>query len=204
MTKISTANVAEAIATFEANIDDRLSYEKSNSDNILSITKNFNTKVRKRANAATLTFFLKQKIDLNFMNKHNIQTKRMNVYACEKVCKLVDHINIDEYSRAIFKAARKLQENDSYLTREDAKHVCCTNHDTVKGERAALLADCRIQKLKSASTVSTQHSSSLHAMQTAHMLTVSRDDANNEIFVLDADNAHVKKLIAAIDKQDAA
>lgn len=198
MSKITKAMIAEARDVVARNFEARREYERSKNENNENIQKNLR-KYEKNVTDATLTLFLQQKIDLNFMNIHERSTSRLNVYCVEKVTRLDSAFSLDAFTKHVLLSMRALQQNDMIMTHKDAQSACTLACST-DATKEKILKTTKRQLHIAANTASTQSSSSLNALVHLKLARETRDENNKIAFVLDLENAHVKKLFEQLDK----
>lgn len=199
MTKFDAKAIAAAQETLTTNFETRKQHEIEKNASNASMQKSLNKMIDKQINQATALFLLQNDVDLNFINSNKIKSNRYNEKAAVKVFDLIDHINIDLYSRHLLLAMRALEDENILMTDElalDALRTVKTKQSKVKALDAV-----RMNEIKSESTISTQKSSSLRAMLTVKLIRVEKNDANKTVYRLNKSNAHVKKLFASFDKQ---
>lgn len=119
-----------------------------------------------------------------------------NVYSVEKVHDIArsDKMNfLSIYCNALFSSAIALEKAEIEITRDVVASLCSND---IKTKHDAKIKASRVQTTKSASTVATQHNSTINAFLALHMLHVTRNASNDECFTLNRENAAIKQIAA--------
>lgn len=121
----------------------------------------------------------------------------LNVYSVEKMFDIVAFATsagrMSQYCNALFDSALALEKAQVEITR-DVVASLCTND--IKCKYDAKIKTTRVQKAVSKSTIATQHNSTLNAFNALHMLNVTRNANNDDVFTLNRDNAIVQAIAA--------
>jgi hypothetical protein len=120
-----------------------------------------------------------------------------NVYSVEKAFDIVAFAcsasRMSQYCNALFDSALVLEKANVEITR-DVVAALCTND--IKTKFDAKIKATRVQKTVSKSTVATQHNSTINAFNALHMLNVTRNANNDDVFTLNRENAIVQAIAA--------
>jgi hypothetical protein len=118
-----------------------------------------------------------------------------NAYAVEKMistarfCVKAD--KLDVYTNATIRSMFALEDAKIEVTRDVIASLCSND---VKTKYDAKIKSTRVQSAKSASTVATQHNSTINAMLALSMFNVATNASNDEVFMLNRENEAVKLI----------
>lgn len=182
-------------------IDARAQFEAGkNKDASSNIAKTLADIRKSVSHERIASIMLASNIDANFINRAQRADSRMNVYAVEKVVNVARAIakveTLNHYSRFILQTAKVFAENKLQMNNDDAKSACSLEVKVKETKREKLIV--KYQKHVSFSTANAQSSSSLDALCMFNVLTKSKDEANKDVYIFNADNENAKTLLAQL------
>jgi len=197
----ANANVAanvtsDYLAAMLSAFDSRAAYEaakNSENSNMQETLKDLKKSVNHDAIANVMQ---SANLDCAFINRQERNNARFNVYAAQKIVNIAraaKHVaTLNHYTKAIVASLASFKAASAELSHKDAISACSSDSKVSKAKDALLV---RYAKITSANTASTQASSSLNALLACHVISESRNAANETCYTLN-DNALASDLIA--------
>jgi len=184
-------------------IAERVRYELEDKNN-QKLSPDF-AKLTKACEHETIAQIMRaHNVDANYINRQERSNARYNIKSAIKVPNIarviaaVDRLN--HYTRAVLLTARALEANGLMLTHNDAQAACSKQIKARDNKRDKLIV--RYDANIAPSTVTTQSSSSINALQMFNVLIETRDAANVVSYKL-AENETTRKLLDYCDATQA-
>lgn len=171
---------------FAARKSAELSADASNSN----MQKNLDKYAKNVDHDSVVTVLLACNFDVAAINQ--------NAYAVEKMIKIarcaVSVDSLDVYTNATIRSMIACEAQEIEITRDVIASFCSVDAKNASAKVERAIKATRVQDHKSQSTVATQHNSTINAMIALHMLNVTRNASNKDVFKLNRENAAIKKI----------
>lgn len=189
-----TQQITDFRASITANVNARLASDKAQSMTANNRKKLESFRDQVAQNDAIAALLVACNYSADAVNQNVYSVEKAHDIARSAASEKQNFLSI--YCNALFASAIALEKAEIEITRDVIATLCSND---VKTKYDAKIKTTRVQSVKSASTIATQHNSTINAFLALHMLNVTRNSANDECFTLNRENVAIKSLAKARD-----
>lgn len=189
-----TQQITDFRASITANVNARLASDKAQSMTANNRKKLESFRDQVAQNDAIAALLVACNYSADAVNQNVYSVEKAHDIARSAASEKQNFLSI--YCNALFNSALALEKAEIEITRDVVASLCSND---VKTKFDSKIKATRVQSVKSASTIATQHNSTINAFLALHMLNVTRNSANDECFTLNRENAAIKSLAKARD-----